>query len=81
MIDRKARKRFESIVAEFRKGIAYHRAKGSSENRIKQILAASQRLALKQISDPELCAWLCAEFAKAAAAPIIANYPPNRMLH
>lgn len=80
MIDRQAKKSLEGIVAEFRRGIAYHRAKGASEIRIDELLAASQRLAMQQIADPELCAWLCAEFAN-AAMPIVANYPANRTRH
>jgi hypothetical protein len=80
MIDRRAQKSLEGIVVEFRRGIAFHRARGTSEIRISELLAASQRLALQQIADPELCAWLCAEFAN-AAMPIAANYPANRTRH
>ena len=78
MIDQKARDRFEHILAEFRKGIARHRAKGATEERIKNILSAS----IQQVEDPELCAWLCDEFSKAAhVAPIVTNYPSTRTLH
>jgi hypothetical protein len=82
MIDQKARDHFEPILAEFRKGIARHRAKGATEERIKNILSASIRLAIQQVEDPELCAWLCDEFSKAAhVAPIVTNYPSTRTLH
>jgi hypothetical protein len=82
MIDPKARNRFKPILAEFRKGIAHHRALGATEERIKQILSASLRLALQQVEDPELCAWLCDEFSKAAhVAPIVTNHPASRMVH
>jgi hypothetical protein len=82
MVDQKAKERFEPILAEFREGIAHHRAEGATEERIKQILSASVRLAKQQVEDPELCAWLCDEFSKAARVePIAANHPPSRMLH
>jgi hypothetical protein len=41
MIDPKVKERLEPILAEFRKGIAHHRAEGATEERIKQILGAS----------------------------------------
>ena len=82
MIDQKARDRFELILAEFRKVIAHHRAEGATEERIKNILTASIRLAVQQVEDLELCAWLCDEFSKAAhVAPIVTNYPSTRTLH
>jgi hypothetical protein len=82
MIDQKAKERLEPILAEFCKGIVHHRAEGATEERIKQILAASIRLAVQQVEDSELCAWLCDEFSKAAkVAPIVTNYPASRMLH
>ena len=82
MIDQKAKEHLELILAEFRKGIAHHRAEGATEERIKQILSASLRLAVQQVRDPELCAWLCNEFSKAAhMAPILNNYPASRTLH
>jgi len=54
MVDQKAKERFEPILAEFREGIAHHRAEGATEERIKQILSASVRLAKQQVEDPEL---------------------------
>ena len=70
------------VLAEFRKGIAHHRAKGATEERIKQILSASVRLAVQEVDDPELCAWICEEFSKAArVAPIVNNYPLSRTMH
>ena len=82
MLDQKAKERLQPILAEFRKGIAHHRAAGATEQRIKNIVAASIRLAIQQVDDPELCAWLCDEFSKAAhVAPIVTNYPASRTLH
>ena len=82
MTHQKAKERFRRILAEFRKGIAHHRAAGATEQRIKNLLAASIRLAVQQVDDPELCAWLCDEFSKAAhVAPIVTNYPASRTLH
>jgi hypothetical protein len=82
MVDQKTRNRFEPILAEFRKAIAHHRAAGATERRIQDILAASIRLAIQQVRDPELCAWLCHEFSKAALLlPITANYPASKALH
>jgi hypothetical protein len=82
MKDERAKERLRPILAEFRNGIAHHRAKGATGERIRQILAASVRLAVQQVDDPELCAWLCEEFTKAAmVAPIIANHPASRTLH
>ena len=82
MIDKKAKERLEPILEEFRKGIAHHRAKGTTEERIKRILSASVRLAVQQVDDPELCAWICAEFTKAAkVVPIVTNHPASRTFH
>jgi hypothetical protein len=82
MLDEKAKERLEPILAEFRKGIAHHRADGATEERINQILAASVRLAVQQVDDPELCLWLCDEFTKAAkVAPIVTNHPASLTLH
>ena len=61
-----AKQLLQRVLEEFREGIAHHRAKGASEARIKQILSASVRLAVQQVHDPELCVWLCEEFAIAA---------------
>ena len=72
----------QRVLEEFREGIAHHRAEGASEARIKQILSASVRLAGQQIDDPELCVWLCEEFAMAAKlAPILATHPKSPTLH
>jgi hypothetical protein len=74
--------RLSHVLAEFRKGIAHHRAEGATEERIKQILSASVRLAVQEVDDPELCAWLCEESSKAArVAPIVNNYPLSQTMH
>ena len=65
-MDAKAKELLQRVLEEFREGIAHHRAEGASEARIKQILSASVRLAVQQVRDPELCVWLCEEFAIAA---------------
>ena len=76
------KKSLEAVVTEFRKGIAHHRAQGVSEERIRQILGEVIWLAFQEVKDPELRAWLCVEFSKAAhLAPIITNYPANWTLH
>ena len=81
-MDTKAKKSVEAVLVEFRKGIAHHRAAGATEERIKQILSASMRLAVQEVDDPELCAWLCDEFCKAArVAPIVTNHPASPTLH
>jgi hypothetical protein len=37
---------------------------------------------VQEVDDPELCAWLCEEFSKAArVAPIVNNYPLSRTMH
>jgi hypothetical protein len=78
----KLRNRLKSWLAEFRKGVAYHRAEGASEERIRQILSAGIRLAVQGVQDAELCAWLCDEFSKAAdLAPIVNTHPLTQTLH
>ena len=78
----KEKKSLKTVLAEFRKGIAYRRAQGVSEERIRQYLGEAIWLAFQEVKDPELRAWLCVEFSKAAhLAPIITNYPANWMLH
>ena len=82
MIDKTTKQRFAHILEEFRKGIAHHRAMGTTENRIKNILSASVRLAVHQVEDPELCAWLCERFTEAAKRePIAATHDSSRKLH
>ena len=81
-MDAKAKKSLEAVLAEFRTGIAHHRAEGASEERIRQILGEAIWLAFQQVKDPELRAWLCDEFSKAAqVAPIVTNHSPSRSLH
>ena len=76
------KKSLETVLAEFRRGIAHHRAQGATEERIRQILGEAIYLAFQQVKDPEQRAWLCEEFSKAASvAPIVTNYPASRMLH
>ena len=81
-MDAKAKKFLEAVLAEFRTDIAHHRAEGASEERIRQILGEAIWLAFQQVEDPELRAWLCDEFSKAArVAPIVTNHPASRRLH
>lgn len=81
-MDAKAKEALKPVLAEFREGIAHHRAEGATEERINQILAASVRLAVQQVDDPELCAWLCEEFSNAARVePIVTNHPASPTLH
>src|SRR5262245_23026402 len=68
-MDANAKKSLELVLAEFRKGIAHHRAEGATEERIRQILSASIRLTVKEVHDPRLCIWLCDEFSEAAKVP------------
>ena len=76
------KKSLEPVLAEFRRGIAHHRAQGATEERIRQLLGEAIWLAFQQVKDPEQRAWLCAEFSKAArVAPIVANHPASRKLH
>jgi hypothetical protein len=78
----KAKKSLELVLAEFRKGIAHHRAEGATEGRIRQILSASIRFAVQEVHDPKLCVWLCDEFSKAAnLAPIVNGHSPSLTLH
>jgi hypothetical protein len=78
----KAKESLKPVLAEFRRGIAHHRAEGATEERIKQILSASVRLAVQQVDDPELCAWICEEFTIAAkVAPIVTNHPASPTRH
>jgi hypothetical protein len=51
-MDAKAKKSLELVLAEFRKGIAHHRAEGATEERIRQILSASIRLLSKRSMTP-----------------------------
>lgn len=82
MIDAKAKERINSIIAEFRREIARHRAEGATEAQIKQLLGASIWRALQEVEDPELRAWVCEEFGKAARVPsIVTGYPPSGTLH
>jgi hypothetical protein len=82
MIDEKAKEGFEPILAEFRRGIAHHRAAGVTEERIRQILGESIWLAFQQVEDPELRGWLCDEFTKAASvAPIVSTHAASHTLH
>jgi hypothetical protein len=77
-----AKRSLEHVLAEFRKGIAHHRAAGATEERIRQILSASIRFAVQEVDDPELCVWLCDEFSKAAkVAPIVNTHPLGRAVH
>ena len=81
-MDLKAKKSLEAVLTEFCTGIAHHRAEGATEERIRQILSASVRLAVQEVDDPQLCAWLCDEFCKAArVAPIVTNHPASPTLH
>jgi hypothetical protein len=76
------KKSLKPVLAEFRKGIAHHRAQGATEERIRQILGEAIWLAVQEVEDPELRAWLCDEFSKAArVAPIVTNHPASRKLH
>jgi len=81
-MDAKAKKSLEAALAEFRKGIAHHRGQGATEKRIRQILGESIWLAFQEVADPELRAWLCEEFSKAArVAPIVTNHPTSPTVH
>ena len=61
------KKSLEPVLAEFRTGIAHHRAQGATEQRIRQILGEAIWLAFQQVKDPELRAWLCDEFRQSCA--------------
>jgi len=76
------KKSLEPVLAEFRRGIAHHRAQGVTEERIRQILGEAIYLAFQQVKDREQRAWLCEEFSKAArVAPIVTNHPVSPTLH
>ena len=76
------KKSLEPVLAEFRTGIAHHRAEGATEKHIRQILGEAIWLALQQVKDPELRASLCDAFSKAARVLLIAtNHPGSGKLH
>ena len=76
------KKSLQPVLAEFRTGIAHHRAQGATEQRIRQILGEAIWLAFQQVKDRELRAWLCDEFRRAARVPPIAtNHPSSVKLH
>ena len=76
------KKSLEAVLAEFRRGIAHHRAQGATEDRIRQILGEAIHLAFQQVKDREQRAWLCEEFSKAArVALIVTNHPASPTLH
>jgi hypothetical protein len=76
------RKSLEPVLEAFRTGIAHYRAQGATEQRIRQILGEAIWLAFQQVTDPDLRAWLCDEFSKAARVPLIpTNHPSSRKLH
>lgn len=82
MINSKAKRRFEPVLAEFRRGIAQRRAEGATEALIKRLLGESIWLAFQEVEDTEVRAWLCDEFSKAARlAPIITEHPLSPTLH
>jgi len=82
MIDEITKKRFEPVMEEFRIGIAHHRAEGATEALIKRLLGESIWLAFNEVEDPEVRAWLCDEFRKAALiSPIISNHVPGSTIH
>jgi hypothetical protein len=82
MIDSKAKKRFERVVAEFRRGIAKRRAEGATEALIKRLLGESIWLAIHEVENPELRAWVCDEFSKAArVSPIVTDHPLRPTVH
>lgn len=70
------------VVAEFRQGIAYHRAQGATEERIRQIVGEAIWFAFQQVEDRDLRAWICAEFNKVAGLPpIVTNCPVSLTRH
>ena len=76
------KKSLEAMLAEFRRGIAHHRAQGATEERIRQILGEAIHLAFQQVKDREQRAWLCEELSKAArVALIVTNHPASPTLH
>jgi hypothetical protein len=81
MINSKAKERFKPVIEGFRRGIAHQRAEGATEALIKRLLGESIWLAFQEV-DPELRAWLCDEFSKAArVSPIVTSYPLSRTVH
>jgi hypothetical protein len=76
----KAKRSLELVLAEFRTGIAHHRAEGATEERIRQILSASIRLAVQEVHDAKLCVWLCDEFSKAARVAPIVSHPTAALM-
>lgn len=82
MIDPITKKRFEPVIEEFRRGILHHRAEGATEALIKRLLGESIWLAFKEVKDPEVRAWLCEEFRKAArVSPIVSHYAVGPTIH
>ena len=82
MIDSKTKERFSPVIAEFRTGIAHHRAEGADEALIKRLLGEAIWLALREVEDAEIRAWLCEEFSKAARVPpIVSTCPGNPTVH
>ena len=55
------KKSLEAVLAEFRRGIAHHRAQGATEDRIRQILGEAIYLAFQQVKDREQRAWSSAK--------------------
>ena len=45
------KKSLEPVLAEFRTGIAHHRAEGATEQRIRQLLGEAIWLAFQQVKD------------------------------
>jgi hypothetical protein len=75
-------KSLKAVVAKFRRRVARHRARRSSEERIRQILGEAIHLAFQEVKDPEERAWLCEEFDKAArVGDIVVTHPARRKLH
>jgi hypothetical protein len=82
MIESKAKERFKPVIADFRREIASRRAEGATEAQIKQLLGASIWLALQEVEDPELRAWVCEEFGKVArVSAMVTSYPLSGTLH
>jgi hypothetical protein len=81
-MDAKRKRSLKTVLAEFRKGIAHHRAQGATEERIRQLLGEAIYLAFQHVKDPEHRVWLVDELSKAArVAPIMTNHPASRILH
>jgi hypothetical protein len=76
------KKLLEEMVEEFRAGIAQHRARGTDEKRIRQILGEAIWLAFQKVKDPTLQAWICDQLTNAAhLAPIATNCPVSLTRH